>query len=274
MSKGLHCEYVLISNDELCGKYSHTMHQSGKNYAKVWYNDDEIYPQMTYTSKYCKEHKLGDYAPGGRRYEGEEKSSTSTNESGSTSVSKRLGALAGVFAVAAAKSASKSSSGATSIGKSVLPKPKLAVSRPSSSTISSTGKKSLISTSRLSGITSKRPTATSTRASIFSSIKSSSKSGGVLGGLKKSTSLGGSKVGKKSSILGGTTRKSSVGGSVTSKKSSSMFGTSSKSSTSSTKSSGLFGGTSKKSTSSTKSGGLFGGSSKKSGGLGLGKKRR
>ena len=34
MSKGLHCEYVLISNDELCGKYSHTMHQRGKNYAK------------------------------------------------------------------------------------------------------------------------------------------------------------------------------------------------------------------------------------------------
>lgn len=289
MSKGLHYEDVLISKDELCGKYSSIIHKEGKNYARICYYGDEIYAPHTYCDKYLKENKLGKYGPGGAYYEAEEEagkssnkhndSPTSSNSGGGKEVNpvsgnKKLVALAGLFAVAAACSPSKDASGTSSSGKKVLPKPKVAVSRPGSSTTSSTGKKSLISTSRLSGITSKRPTATSTRASIFSSIKSSSKSGGVLGGLKKSTSLGGSKVGKKSSILGGTTRKSSVGGSVTSKKSSSMFGTSSKSSTSSTKSSGLFGGTSKKSTSSTKSGGLFGGSSKKSGGLGLGKKRR
>ena len=50
MGKGIHYEYVLISKEELCGKYKHISHKSGKNYAKVWYNDDEIYPYYTYTN--------------------------------------------------------------------------------------------------------------------------------------------------------------------------------------------------------------------------------
>jgi hypothetical protein len=247
--------------------------RSSGNWDYVKLNDD-TYPA------WWEQHDAYEKVVKSNKHNDSPTSSNSGNNSGGgkevnpVSGNKKLVALAGLFAVAAACSPSKDASGTSSPGKKVLPKPKVAVSRPSTSATSSTGKKSLISTTRLSGISSNRPLATSKRASILSSVKSSSKSGGILGGLKKSTSLGGSKVGKKSSILGGTTRKSSVGGSVTSKKSSSMFGTSSKSSTSSTKSGGLLGGTSKKSTSSTKSGGLFGGSSKKSGGLGLGKKRR
>ena len=72
MSKGLHYEEVLISNDELSGKYSNIIHKNGKNYARICYNGDEIYAPHTYCDKYLKENKLGKYGPGGAYYEAEE----------------------------------------------------------------------------------------------------------------------------------------------------------------------------------------------------------
>lgn len=61
-NQGLHFEDVPISNDELVGKYQNTSHKDGVNYARIWYNGDEIQPESTYTQRYMEEHKLGKYA--------------------------------------------------------------------------------------------------------------------------------------------------------------------------------------------------------------------
>lgn len=55
------CEHS-ISNDELVGKYLNTSHKDGINYARIWYNGDEILPESTYTPQYMEKHKLGKYA--------------------------------------------------------------------------------------------------------------------------------------------------------------------------------------------------------------------
>lgn len=62
MSKGMRFEDVPMSaDDQLVGKYKSTSHKDGVNYARIWYNGDEISPEYTYTQKYLKEHKLGKY---------------------------------------------------------------------------------------------------------------------------------------------------------------------------------------------------------------------
>ena len=45
-------------NDELCGKYQSTSHINGKNYARVWYNGDNVDPKRTYTERYLEKHNL------------------------------------------------------------------------------------------------------------------------------------------------------------------------------------------------------------------------
>jgi hypothetical protein len=61
-NQGLHFEDVPINNDELVGKYLNTSHKDGVNYARIWYNGDEILPESTYTPQYMEKHKLGKYA--------------------------------------------------------------------------------------------------------------------------------------------------------------------------------------------------------------------
>lgn len=55
-------EDVAISNDELVEKYLNTSHKDSINYARIWYNGDEILPESTYTPQYMEKHKLGKYA--------------------------------------------------------------------------------------------------------------------------------------------------------------------------------------------------------------------
>lgn len=153
-----------------------------------------------------------------------------------------LAMLAGLFVGAAAmsQSSSSSSSSSGSIVKKILPKPKSSISRASTTPTSSTsgvGKKSLVSMSRLSGISNKRPLATG----LLSNVKGSSSSGGLLGGIKKS---GGG-------LLGGVKKSSS--GLATKKTGSLLGGTKTKS----TGKTSLLGGTSK-----STGGGLLGGAKK------------
>ncbi len=59
MSKGLRFEDVPMSDsDQLVGKYQSTSHKDGVNYARIWYDGDNIDLKATYTQKYLKEHNL------------------------------------------------------------------------------------------------------------------------------------------------------------------------------------------------------------------------
>ena len=59
MSKGVRFEDVPMSDsDQLVGKYQNTSHKDGVNYARIWYDGDNIDLKATYTQKYLKEHNL------------------------------------------------------------------------------------------------------------------------------------------------------------------------------------------------------------------------
>lgn len=59
MSKGIYFKDIPLNNgDDLCGKYQSTSHVNGTNYARIWYNGDEIDARKTYTRAYLEKQIL------------------------------------------------------------------------------------------------------------------------------------------------------------------------------------------------------------------------
>ena len=76
---------VLLSPNEDYSMYQSTSLKSEGRYATIWYNDDEIHPEMTYTDSYCRKNKLGQYANGNSSSKESEKVDKSTSSGGTES---------------------------------------------------------------------------------------------------------------------------------------------------------------------------------------------
>lgn len=57
---------VLLSSNEDYSMYKSTSITSEGRYATIYYNGDEIHPEMTYTDSYCRKNKLGKYRSSNR----------------------------------------------------------------------------------------------------------------------------------------------------------------------------------------------------------------
>ena len=75
--------------------YQSTSLRSDGRYATIWYNGDEIHPEMTYTDRYCRSKGLGKYA----------KSNSSKSSSSSSRRGTSFGAAAGGGIVGLVKNA-------------------------------------------------------------------------------------------------------------------------------------------------------------------------
>ncbi len=76
---------VLLSSNEDYSMYQSISLKSEGRYATIYYNGDEIHPEMTYTDSYCRKNKLGKYANGNSSSKESEKVDKSTSSGGTES---------------------------------------------------------------------------------------------------------------------------------------------------------------------------------------------